>query len=298
MRLGLATIVMMAILCFHLPSWSGQQPTTSTLPDGTKVTTHPDGSQTSDYPDGSRFTRNADGSRTTEQTTKGPDGQSTTTRTTYRPDGTRVTEPPTPPVEDKPVATRQRRDGGTEYRYADGTRVKFKGNGDVEIEQPGPTGTTETIYKPDGRRLVSGPPGTLQSAAPAGTTNMFAIMDTRPKQNFCFDAEPSEVMDKFKLSLGLSPTWLGKIDGYGSMFNSPASPQQIQEAAKKSGLNFCMSFKSPEPDYCSIFTPLTAFRGHDEKPHQGGPHDHDAPDPPLTWGVTPPETVIRWEAER
>jgi hypothetical protein len=47
-----------------------------------------------------------------------------------------------------------------------------------------------------------------------------------------------------------------------------------------------------------IMTPLTPFRGHDHEEHMRsgrGEHDHHAPDPPWSWGVTPPETEIYWE---
>ena len=68
------------------------------------------------------------------------------------------------------------------------------------------------------------------------------------------------------------------------------SPEEVQRLATASGVTLCFV----EIDYCVIKTPLTAFRGHEHKPHPGGLHAHDAPDPPWDWGVTPPVPVVSW----
>ncbi len=68
------------------------------------------------------------------------------------------------------------------------------------------------------------------------------------------------------------------------------TPEEVQRLAKASGVMLCFV----EIDFCVIKTPLTAFRGHDHRSHPGGIHNHDAPDPPWSWAVTPPEPVVSW----
>ncbi len=82
----------------------------------------------------------------------------------------------------------------------------------------------------------------------------------------------------------------------GTVSTVKDDPQTVARKAKEKGVNTCWI----EVNYCVIFTPLTAFRGHDHEAHVHSgraQHDHDAPDPPWAWGVKPPETVIRWEAK-
>jgi hypothetical protein len=90
------------------------------------------------------------------------------------------------------------------------------------------------------------------------------------------------------------PTSVLGSDQNGTVFVTNMTPQEVEAAAKEMGLNLCLSFK-PEVNACNIKAPLTAFRGHDHKAHRGALHDHDAPDPPWNWGMTPPEMVITWE---
>jgi hypothetical protein len=71
------------------------------------------------------------------------------------------------------------------------------------------------------------------------------------------------------------------------------SPGEVQKLAKASGVTLCFV----EIDFCVIKTPLTAFRGHEHRVHPGGIHNHDAPDPPWSWSVTPPEPVVSWGGE-
>ncbi len=68
------------------------------------------------------------------------------------------------------------------------------------------------------------------------------------------------------------------------------TPEEVQRLAMASGVMLCFL----EIDFCVIKTPLTAFRGHEHRPHSGGIHNHDAPDPPWSWAVTPPEPVVSW----
>jgi len=79
----------------------------------------------------------------------------------------------------------------------------------------------------------------------------------------------------------------------GTIINSPQTVDVIVRIAKEKGITLCWV----EVNFCTIYTPLTAYRGHDHFKHSHSGrdlHNHDAPDPPWSWGVTPPETVIRW----
>jgi len=182
-------------------AWSATPPTTTTLPDGTKVTTNADGSKTSEYTDGTRSTQNTDGSRTVQ----GKDG----TKTTYKPDGTRVTERPgKKPEEDKPLASRMRRDGGTEHTYTDGTKVKFKAGGRFETEVPGEKGKTETDYNPDGSRSVKAPEGSQHSVNVNVNTRFFdGALPINPSAAIRVDYSPPIVWGQgtFNLSPYVSP---------------------------------------------------------------------------------------------
>jgi hypothetical protein len=71
------------------------------------------------------------------------------------------------------------------------------------------------------------------------------------------------------------------------------SPEEAERLARASGVTLCFV----EINFCVIKTPLTAFRGHVHKVHPGGIHNHDAPDPPWNWSVTPPEAVVVWGGE-
>lgn len=82
----------------------------------------------------------------------------------------------------------------------------------------------------------------------------------------------------------------------GTVSTVKDSAESVARRAKEQGVNLCWV----ETNFCNIFTPLTAYRGHDHAAHVHSgraEHDHDAPDPSWDWGVTPPETVIRWEAK-
>ena len=79
----------------------------------------------------------------------------------------------------------------------------------------------------------------------------------------------------------------------GTIINSPQTVDVIVRIAKEKGINLCWV----EVNFCTIYTPLTAYRGHDHSTHSHSGkdlHNHAAPDPPWSWGVNPPETVIRW----
>ena len=79
----------------------------------------------------------------------------------------------------------------------------------------------------------------------------------------------------------------------GTIINSPQTVDVVVRIAKEKGVTLCWV----EINFCTIYTPLTAYRGHDHSTHSHSGkdlHNHTAPDPPWSWGVKPPETVIRW----
>lgn len=111
--------------------------------------------------------------------------------------------------------------------------------------------------------------------------------------NVCIS--PGQDVGKAVASMGLSNAQVVASTTAGTVVRTETDAKTAEKAAKDKNVKTC--FK-PEPDYCLIFTPLTKFRGHDHAMHDAdpnrGPHDHDGPDPPLTWGVTPPTTSWRW----
>ncbi|MGH7828338.1 MAG: hypothetical protein ACREQ7_24550 [Candidatus Binatia bacterium] len=126
-------------------------------------------------------------------------------------------------------------------------------------------------------------------AAPTKPVDMVAFVDDRPRTLFCAYPEDDPK------ALGISSQPVADL-GDRVIHSTTESPEAVEKAAKDARMKFCVSFLKPESDYCTIKAPLTAFRGHEHKDHHG--HNHDTPDPPLDWGVRPPETVIRWEEKR
>jgi hypothetical protein len=135
------------------------------------------------------------------------------------------------------------------------------------------------------------PPKT--SAVPRETTDVFAFVNNQPQSLACFigqftPAEAAALKQEFTYEVLASTS-------AGTVIRSPASADAIERIAKEKGKTLCFA---SEADFCIIMTPLTGFRGHDHEAHMRSNraiHDHEAPDPPWDWGVTPPETVIRWE---
>ena len=129
-------------------------------------------------------------------------------------------------------------------------------------------------------------------ALPGTPTDIFVAVDNRPQTNVCVPAgqNPHETAS----ALGLSGQQVIASTSAGTIIRAPGDPKTIEKKAQETGVSTCFA----ESDFCTIMTPLTPFRGHDHKAHERsgrGPHEHDAPDPPLDWGVTPPEMVIRLE---
>ncbi len=116
-------------------------------------------------------------------------------------------------------------------------------------------------------------------------------LDNRPWSLIGIPAgkDPQEVADQFAEYQVIS------IPGGGKIVRVPGDVRTV--AGLVGGFNPAFV----EIDPCTIMTPLSAFRGHDHESHMQshrGTHDHEAPDPPWTWGVTPPEIAIRWEADQ
>ena len=129
-----------------------------------------------------------------------------------------------------------------------------------------------------------GPPG---AGGQQVSTNMTVAMDNRLKVLICLrhGADPAKVA----AALGLGPYGVIAMTATGTILLAPGDPQAL--AAKAQGHpDVCFV----ETNYCMIMTPLTAFRGHVHELHRGRLHDHDAPDPPWSWSLTPPEPVVSW----
>lgn len=133
------------------------------------------------------------------------------------------------------------------------------------------------------------------SAVPRAATDVYVAVDNRPQVNVCIPAgqNPQETAS----ALGLSEHQVLATTPAGTVIRAPGDPKTIEKTAQDNGVKLCFQ---PEPDFCTIMTPLTPFRGHDHEAHVQsgrGVHDHEGPDPSWDWGVTPPETVIRWEVK-
>jgi len=119
-------------------------------------------------------------------------------------------------------------------------------------------------------------------------------VDNRPQVNVCIP--PGKDADTELIALELGNAQVVATGATGTIVRAPGDAKTIEKTAQDKGVNLCFV----EPDFCTIMTPLTPFRGHDHKAHERsgrGPHEHDAPGLPWTWGVAPPETVIRWERQ-
>jgi hypothetical protein len=131
-------------------------------------------------------------------------------------------------------------------------------------------------------------------AVPKTPTEVYVAVDNRPEVLTCIS--PGQDTQVALNALGLGKKFQTLMSGpTGTIVKSFGDAKTIEKNAQAKGVNLC--FK-PENDYCTIMTPLTPFRGHDHEAHKHsgrGPHEHDGPDPPLDWGVTPPEIVVRWE---
>jgi hypothetical protein len=130
-------------------------------------------------------------------------------------------------------------------------------------------------------------------ALPKESTEMFAFVDNRPGVLACIATgqNPREAA----IALGLGEHQLIASGPTGAIIRAPGDPETVNRLAQQRKITLCFP---AEIDVCIIMTPLTPFRGHNHELHLGALHEHDAPDPPLDWGVTPPETVISFFPEK
>jgi DNA repair exonuclease SbcCD ATPase subunit len=135
------------------------------------------------------------------------------------------------------------------------------------------------------------PPKT--SAVPRPATDVYVAVNNQAQTLACFAGELSD-QDAQELKQQLDYEVIAKTPT-GTLIRSPQSAQTIELIANGRRIKLCFP---PEVDVCLIMTPLTPFRGHDHATHQGGAHEHRPSDLPLDWGVTPPETIIRWQEEQ
>jgi hypothetical protein len=130
-------------------------------------------------------------------------------------------------------------------------------------------------------------------AAPKPPVEVFIAVDNTPQVLACI--APGQNPAQAANALGLANHQQIASGPEGTIVRAPGDPKTVEKAAKEKGVKMC---HPPENDKCTIMTPLTPFRGHNHKDHMhsdGHPHSHQPVDLPLDWGVTPPETIIRWE---
>jgi hypothetical protein len=131
--------------------------------------------------------------------------------------------------------------------------------------------------------------GDKVGAVPRETTEMFAFVDNRPGVLACIASGQNLV--ETASAIGLASHQFVASSPTGTIIRGPGDPETVNRLAQQRRITLCFPAES---DVCIIMTPLTPFRGHNHEAHQGAVHEHDAPDPPLDWGVTPPETVVRF----
>jgi hypothetical protein len=101
---------------------------------------------------------------------------------------------------------------------------------------------------------------------------------------------PGDDVEKVAAALELADYEVVAQISTGTVIAAEGVPQAIEAKAKEKRIPLCFV----EINFCVIKAPLTAFRGHEHRAHPGGIHNHDAPDPPWSWAVTPPEPVVSW----
>jgi hypothetical protein len=128
------------------------------------------------------------------------------------------------------------------------------------------------------------------SGGPVESTDVFVSVDNRPEVLACIASGQNP--DETATALGFAEHQLVARSPAGIVIRGPGDPETVNRLAQQRKITLCFP---AEADVCIIMTPLTPFRGHNHEAHQGAVHEHDAPDPPLDWGITPPETVAQWE---
>ena len=118
--------------------------------------------------------------------------------------------------------------------------------------------------------------------------DMTVTVPNRSKTLICIP--PGTDAEKVAAALELADYEVVAQISTGTVIAAEGDPQVIDAKAKEKPIRLCFV----EINFCVIKAPLTAFRGHQHKAHPGGIHNHDAPDPPWSWAVTPPEPVVSW----
>ena len=171
-------------------------------------------------------------------------------------------------------------------------KLGAKTDKDAEALDPTkPLNEADTFIKSAKKYLENCPPqvGALPSREP---TEVFVAVDNRPEVVACISAGQNAT--DAANAIGMGNHDVVASDDTGTIIKGKGDPQTVAKNAQDKKITMCFP---PEPDFCSIYTPLTGFRGHDHAKHLHsgkGIHEHEAPDPPLTWGRNPPRTVIRW----
>ena len=162
--------------------------------------------------------------------------------------------------------------------------------GPSDSEQPPKIDPVPLIpgFPPVGDQTALGTVGPPRAGSKPVSVDMTVVVDNRSKVMICIPPGVDPV--KVATALGLTEHRVIAKASTGTIIMTPGDLQAIEAKAKEKGIALCFV----EIDFCMIMTPLTAFRGHDHQAHRGGLHDHDAPDPPWTWSVTPPEPVVSW----
>jgi len=149
-------------------------------------------------------------------------------------------------------------------------------------------------FKAPSMDLLDSTASEVQATGTAGQATLVDItvtVDNRLTVLICIP--PGDDPAKVTAALGLADYEVVAQISTGTVIAAEGDPQVIDAKAKDKGINLCFV----EINFCVIKAPLTAFRGHQHKAHPGGIHNHDAPDPPWSWAVTPPESVLSWEGK-
>ena len=120
------------------------------------------------------------------------------------------------------------------------------------------------------------------------SADLTVVVENRQTALICI--LPGDDVEKVAAALELADYEVVAQISTGTVIAAEGDPQVIEAKAKEKGIALCFV----EINFCVIKAPLTAFRGHQHKAHPGGIHNHDAPDPPWSWSVTPPEPVVSW----
>jgi hypothetical protein len=131
------------------------------------------------------------------------------------------------------------------------------------------------------------------SSLPGEPADVYVSVDNRPEVLACIVSGQNP--DETATALGFAEHQLVARSPAGIIIRGPGDPETVNRLAQQRKITLCFP---AEANVCMIMTPLTAFRGHNHEAHiqsNRAIHDHEAPDPPWEWGVTPPETAIRWD---